>query len=564
MTLKKYLNIGLIGTIILAILLVVFSIIFVKNNIDMRNTLLNETDIEVLENSLKSENEYLSSQIRLYVETGNPQFNEKYEQALEANLFSKVEAKLSDLAVPKSITSQLTVIQEKSNTLAAIEIQASDFYTKGDTKEASKLLFSNEYEASFLEIEALFKKFEKELDVFIQEKSSKAEKTAFTSLMIIGVLLIIYITFILGTFIMLRNKMTPLFKMTRQAQKVAEGDLAVEDLLINNKANDEITLLAKAFNLMTQSLRNVLTTVSKTSNEVAAASEELLANAEQTNHASEKVALSIEQISQQSMMQQSNIQQSGSSLSNVTASIQQVAAAAENVSTISTDAHKQAESGQKDVQNTVLYMQEIETAVDDMLTSIKSLSEHSTNIETFVSAITEISDQTNLLALNAAIEAARAGEAGKGFAVVADEVRQLAEQSNDSANKITSIIGALQKEMRETAAQMEKVTVQVKNGVQTVNLTGKTFNDIQQATSIVAEQIKSVASITNQMTSSATKINATSEQLEITAGESATQAQSSVALVEEQYASMEEITAAANMLTQLASNLNDEISRFNV
>ena len=227
-------------------------------------------------------------------------------------------------------------------------------------------------------------------------------------------------------------------------------------------------------------------------------------------------------------------------------------------------AHKQAKSGQKDVQNTVLYMQEIEKSVDDMLVSIKSLSEHSTNIETFVSAITDISDQTNLLALNAAIEAARAGEAGKGFAVVADEVRQLAEQSNESANKITSIIDALQKEMRETATQMEKVTTQVKNGVQMVNLTGKTFNDIQQATSIVAEQIKSVASITNQMTSSATQINATSEQLEITAVESATNTQGSVALVEEQYASMEEITAAANMLTQLASNLNEEISKFNV
>lgn len=312
--------------------------------------------------------------------------------------------------------------------------------------------------------------------------------------MIMGIF-IIYILFILGTFILLRNKMKPLFKMTNQAQKVA---------------------------------------------------------------------LSIEQISQQSMMQQTNIQQSGTSLSNVTASIQQVAAAAENVSTISTDAHKQAKSDQKDVQNTVLYMQEIEKSVDDMFVCIKSLSEHSTNIETFVSAITDISDQTNLLALNAAIEAARAGEVGKGFAVVADEVRQLAEQSNESANKITSIIDALQKEMRETATQMEKVTTQVKNGVQTVNLTGKTFNDIQQATSIVAEQIKSVASITNQMTSSATQINATSEQLEITAVESATNAQGSVALVEEQYASMEEITAAANMLTQLASNLNEEISKFNV
>ncbi len=333
------------------------------------------------------------------------------------------------------------------------------------------------------------------MDRFIQEKSSKAETTAFTSLMIMGIF-IIYILFILGTFILLRNKMKPLFKMT--------------------------------------------------------------------NHASEKVALSIEQISQQSMMQQTNIQQSGTSLSNVTASIQQVAAAAENVSTISTDAHKQAKSGQKDVQNTVLYMQEIEKSVDDMLVCIKSLSEHSTNIETFVSAITDISNQTNLLALNAAIEAARAGEVGKGFAVVADEVRQLAEQSNESANKITLIIDALQKEMRETATQMEKVTTQVKNGVQTVNLTGKTFNDIQQATSIVAEQIKSVASITNQMTSSATQINATSEQLEITAVESATNAQGSVALVEEQYASMEEITAAANMLTQLASNLNEEISKFNV
>ena len=75
MTLKKYLNIGLIGTIILALILAIFGSIFVKNNIEMRNTLLNKAEIEVLETSLESENEYLSSQIRLYVETGNKQFN---------------------------------------------------------------------------------------------------------------------------------------------------------------------------------------------------------------------------------------------------------------------------------------------------------------------------------------------------------------------------------------------------------------------------------------------------------------------------------------------------------
>ena len=88
------------------------------------------------------------------------------------------------------------------------------------------------------------------MDRFIQEKSSKAETTAFTSLMIMGIF-IIYILFILGTFILLRNKMKPLFKMTNQAQKVAERDLTVEDLAINDKSKDEITILAKAFNLMT-------------------------------------------------------------------------------------------------------------------------------------------------------------------------------------------------------------------------------------------------------------------------------------------------------------------------
>lgn len=153
MTLKKYLNIGLIGTIILAI----FGSIFVKNNIEMRNILLNKAEIEVLETSLESENEYLSSQIRLYVETGNKQFNDKYEKALEANLFGKVEKELSKLNIPTTITSQLTTIQEKSNELADIEIQASDFYAKGDQKQASTLLFSNEYEQKFTESKVYLK-----------------------------------------------------------------------------------------------------------------------------------------------------------------------------------------------------------------------------------------------------------------------------------------------------------------------------------------------------------------------------------------------------------------------
>lgn len=564
MTLKKYLNIGLIGTAILTVLIVIVSFIFANSFATLKTTLLEKGQIEKLETSLASENNYLSSQIRLHVLTEQEQFKEKYETALAENLFAKVEQQLAQMDVPENITTQLSTIQEKSDVLAQTEIRAAELDAAGKTDEATALLFTNEYEQATKEIDTLFLTFEKDLEAWSLARANDASQTALTSMIILGICIAFYLAFILFTLWMLRTKMTPLFAMTTHAQKIADGDLTVEPLPVNEKQKDEVSVLSQAFNLMSMSLRNVLSTVSKTSNEVAAASEELLANAEQTNQTSEKVALSIENISQQSNLQQSNIVRSGQSLAEVTASIQEVAAAADGVAEISTDANKHAESGQVDVQNTMRQMQEIEGAVDDMLQSIQSLTEHSANIETFVSAITDISEQTNLLALNAAIEAARAGEGGKGFAVVADEVRQLAEQSNESASKITTIIAALQKEMQDTTAQMQNVTTKVKNGVKTVNLTGQTFNKIHHSTQSVSEKIQNVAFIAQQMFQNTSDINAASETLEMTATESATQAKDSVSLVEEQYAAMEEITAAANMLTTLAMNLNEEISRFKV
>jgi len=564
MTLKRQLIVGLIGTMFVVIVMVGTIFLLFNSVHTLQKTLLEKGKIETLETSLASENDYLSSQMRLYIMTGDAQFDEKYTTALNRNLFSKVASQLKEMDVPAHITTQLENIQLVSDTVAQTEVRASKLYEEGKTRDAQALLFTDTYAQSVKKVDELFETFKSDIETWTLTRAEKATNTASISIMIIGASIVLYLLFTLTTLITLRNRVKPLFAMTTQAEKIARGDLTVKEIRFNEKSKDEITSLARSFNTMTTSLRQVIATVTMTSKEVEAASHQLFTNAAQTNETSAQVAQSVDHISKQASLQQNNIQENCQSISQVTENIAQVAQVSENVSTISADATQYAETGQADLYKTVAQMQQIEDAVNDMLHFVESLAQRTKTIETCVDVIHSIADQTNLLALNAAIEAARAGEYGKGFAVVAEEVRKLAEQSSISAAEIVDVIQALNREMTQTTVQMKKVTHTVHEGVEVVSLTKENFHHIHRATQLVSEQIRQVATVTQKITDSTRSMTSQSHLIEKTASTSATKARNSVDLVHAQYASVEGITLAADQLLALSRTLSTKVSTFKI
>ncbi|WMT20737.1 methyl-accepting chemotaxis protein [Parageobacillus toebii] len=404
--------------------------------------------------------------------------------------------------------------------------------------------------------------------VEIQQKDmNQADKDATSKAASIKVWMIIIgvIALAIGnllTIYMSLNLSRPLRTLSEAAKRIADGDLTGEKVIIRN--HDEIGELAASFNQMTKNLRDVLEQVAMNAEQVAASSEQLTASAEQTSKATEQIALTIQNVAAGVEKQVQSVEETSETIDQMSEGIQQISERAQNVSKIAMQTSERASEGGKTIQTAVAQMNTVNDTVERLAGIVKGLGNRSEQIGKIIEVISGIADQTNLLALNAAIEAARAGEHGRGFAVVADEVRKLAEQSAQSAQQIASLIATIQEETNEAVRSMETVLKEVETGTGAIRTSGEAFQQIQTAVHEVAAHIQDVSASVQQMSAAAEQVVQSMQLVTQIAESAASGTQEVSAATEEQLASMEEISASAASLSKMAEDVKSLLKRFNM
>ncbi|MED0589183.1 methyl-accepting chemotaxis protein TlpC [Bacillus subtilis] len=342
-------------------------------------------------------------------------------------------------------------------------------------------------------------------------------------------------------------------------ESAGNGDMTIE---VSDKTGDELSELSVYYNKMRMKLNDTIQTVQQSALQLASASQQLSAGAEETNQASEKITEAVQQIANGAHDQITRIENSESSLKQASADIRDISANTAAIADKGQLAQSKADIGQQEIANVQAQMDAIHQSIQKSGEIIHQLDGRSKQIEQILSVITQIADQTNLLALNAAIEAARAGEQGKGFAVVADEVRKLAEESQQSAGQISKLIIEIQKDMNQSARSVEHVKTEAAEGVTMIQRTRDAFKEIAAATGEISTEISDLSASVTNISASAHQINDSFAANTADIKESTKNTRQAAALTEEQFAAMEEITAASETLSQLAEELTGIISQF--
>jgi len=294
--------------------------------------------------------------------------------------------------------------------------------------------------------------------------------------------------FVVGSAIV-RSIMNPLNEALVTVDTIASGDLT-RTVQIGTKA--EFGRLLNAMSQMQHSLKNIVSSIKKDAEHVAASAEEL--------------AVSSEQVAKSSELQSEASQSIAASIEEMTVSINHISSRTQETSELTNEVGTLSEVGAKVITTTTHSVRNISTSVDDASAQIDALSQKIDQVAGIVSVIKDIADQTNLLALNAAIEAARAGEQGRGFAVVADEVRKLAERTTHSTQEIGKVIDEILAAANVSVSIMRKSVDQVSTGVKMSEQAGQSMQEIQDKEKAVISAVTEIAVALEEQSQASTDI----------------------------------------------------------
>lgn len=354
---------------------------------------------------------------------------------------------------------------------------------------------------------------------------------------------------------------TPLRQLVDECEAINSGNLN-SNMVDTIRSQDEIGKLARGFVSMRQTLRKLICDVQEQATHLASSSEELTAGAQQSADLSSRVAGAIHGIADGAETQRKAVEEIDRCTKEADEMTQEITLKAETVSGIAQAASGRVQDGRGAIAQAVGQMEQIGDGAQKICSAVADLEKGSEEIGDIVNLISNIAGQTNLLALNAAIEAARAGEAGRGFAVVAEEVRKLAEESNQSSQKIADLVRLNEQNMRVAVAASKDGAAKVDSGIQLVHSADEAFKEIVAVLDKLSGEIAVIeASVKRMGDGNAMLIEAVGSIHDVSKA-NAEEAEAVSGATKEQSATMNEIASASQHLAELAAGLQEAITKF--
>ena len=372
---------------------------------------------------------------------------------------------------------------------------------------------------------------------------------------VVAVLLLMTVVFIA------REITSPLTGMIEICRNLAQGDFRVNNTERLDR-NDEFGEMNDELVLMRKTLSGLLQKINSMTEQLAASAQELTASAHQSAQASEQVANSVTTSASAVVEQQQNVGDAMEAIDEAANLIKNLNAAADLVKNEVEGAAEHAAAGTAAIEVAVDKILSVEKIVNNSADTVDKLGQRSKEIGSIVEAIASIADQTNLLALNAAIEAARAGEHGRGFAVVADEVRKLAEESQSAAQKIATLITDIQNDTNNAVSSMHDGSVAVREGTQSVEQLRKSFENIQNSSNGVTQKSRDMAQDIMRVSNNTAIIKERSMKISDNSNMVSREMESVSAASEQQSASAGEIASASDALANIAQDLQTSLQQF--
>lgn len=452
-------------------------------------------------------------------------------------------------------------LQTKVNTYMDIHAQIIESGRTNDMDKARGLLVQTE--ASFEDM----KKTITQLVDLNQEGSNTAvkETKAVYHKGLIYTALLVAASILISIFIWLyitRNIVKPIIRMKESANHIAEGDLSNDMEALNSK--DELGDLNEALQKTVGNLRDIVGYSKDISSRVLSSSQVLATATNETRSGSKHITETMNEMAEGSEQQAQDAVTIAESMNEFTESIDKAYNHGITISDTSQNVLELAVSGNENMATSLQQMKTIHHIVEEAVHKVRSLEQHSQDINKLVQVINGIAEQTNLLSLNAAIEAARAGESGKGFAVVAEEVRKLADGVSDSVQDITRIVNGTQQEIHTVITYLESSFTEVEKGTENLTDTGQAMQHIKQSVTHVADSIKEVTDGLKQLTNQSITINQSIENIASVSEESAAGIEETFSITEQSAHSMDQVLLNAEELEQLANELNEKMGQFTI